>query len=189
MTQSTSTNWVWLARDASDLRMMHDFILVRGPRGARVYECTVGGAGRAVTGVLSAAGFAAGESAGVEVMVTEVEDRGFVLLRGFAVEDGEAADLEMEIRSALAGELGGFIPVLASVSTFHSPAHLAFEYVWASAGKPPITIRQPSLTGGPGRGTAPASTLIPAWGEPRYALSCRAGGEEQPSEGGGRESA
>jgi hypothetical protein len=189
MTQSSSATWVWLARDGSDVRMMHDFIVVRGPSGPRVFECTTGGAGRAVSGVLAAAGFAGGASAGVEVTMTDVEDRGLVLLRGFAVEDGDAADLEMEIRSALAGELGGFLPVLASVSTFHSPAHLAFEYVWASAGKPPITIRQPSLTGGPGRGATPTSPLQAAWGELRYALSCQASGEEPPSGGSGQASA
>jgi len=174
---------IWHATDGSDLRSMHDFILVRGPRSTRVLECSVGGAARAAKTLLEVAGFLPGSrGSGVEVIDTDVADRGFVLVRGFEIDPAEALTLELEIRAALAGDLGGFVPVLAAVATYHRAVHFAFEHVWAAAGKPPIVVRQPGLTGGPGRLPAPASLLKPSWGDPRYALSCTAAGETEPQD-------
>lgn len=190
-----SATWVWHAADGSDLRSMHDFILLSTNEGSTLFECVPRTPGRAVSTLLGACGFTGSPVRGVDVTVTKVETRGFVLLRGFelgptgaeragaqgASAEEAAGEIEMEIRSALAGELGGFFPVLATISSFHSPAHLAFEYVWAAAGKPPISVRPPALARGQGRGKAPLSPISAAWGEARYALSCTAGGEQEPS--------
>ena len=186
MTSSSSSNeadpgvWIWHASDGSDLRTMHDFIFMKTQDGCRIFECATGGASRAVESLLGVCGFRQGASSGAEVVVTEVEDRGVVLQRGFWVPSGEELELEMVIRASLSGNLGGFFPVLAAVATFHRSPALAFEHVWAAAGKPRIVLRQPDVADGPGGMPAPSSLLQASWGSVRYALSCQAAGESQP---------
>jgi hypothetical protein len=180
--QTSERAWVWHAADCYDLRIMHDLILVKHGAKARLFECAEHEPPRAVTAALAAAGFAgAMRGSGIELVIEEVEERGLVLLRGFATSVDKLPDIEAGIRDALTGNLGGFIPVLASLAGFHRAAYFAFEHVWASAGMPAVVVHHPGLVGGGGGGTSPGKVEQAAWGEPRYALACIGSGEEGPS--------
>jgi hypothetical protein len=180
MNAESKSTWVWHAADGSDFRTMHDFILISAPDGMTLFECVPSGPGRPVAELLAVCGFTGEAGPGVQVRASKVDNRGIILLRGFELEGEASADIEMEVRSALAGQLGGFFPVLAACSNYHSPAYLAFEYVWAAAGNPPISVRPPTLARGPRADKAPASPLLAGWSDPRYELSCTANGEQRP---------
>jgi hypothetical protein len=180
--QTSEQVWVWHAADGYDLRVMHDLILIRHGAKARLFECVEHEPPRAVTAALAAAGFAGSmRGSGIELVIEEVEERGLVLLRGFATTADKLPDIEAGIRDALTGNLGGFVPVLASLAGFHRAAYFAFEHVWASAGMPAVRVRHPGLVGGGGGMNSPGKIAQAAWGEARYALSCIGSGEDAPS--------
>jgi hypothetical protein len=179
---TTGQAWVWHAADGYDLRVMHDLIVIRHGAKVRLFECAEHEPPRAVAAALAAAGFAGSmRGSGIELVIEEVEERGLVLMRGFATSVDKLPEIEAGIRDALTGNLGGFVPVLASLAGFHRAAYFAFEHVWASAGMPAVVVRHPGLVGGGGGLASPSNIEQAAWGEARYALACIGSGVEAPS--------
>lgn len=173
--------WVWHASDGVDVRMMHDCIVVSLAGEMRVFECLQKAPPRAVSMVLAAAGFEGGFGGSeIEIDDDEVEERGLVYHRGFQVDAGKLADVEMAIRTALAGDKGGFTPVLAALGGFHRGTYFAFEHVWAAAGMPQLHTRHPNLIRGGGGSGAPGSIEEVAWGDSRFALASTSAGFEPP---------
>jgi hypothetical protein len=177
---------VWLVADADDHRAMHDMIALYDGDSTMIFESVGWKPERPVDRVLAAAGFRPGEQAS-PIFVRECScEVPIVRLRGFSAPASQRAEVEMMIRMAMAGNLGGFWPVVAGQTGFHR-VQLAFEYVWAAAGRPPIRLRHPEHTGGQDggdEGPSPIDSL--ASRNERIAATLRLAGEdseEAPPEG------
>ncbi len=146
---------VWLVRDADDYRAMHDMIAVDVGGERTIFDVTGWQEERPIQRVLALAGFAGSESSG-ELTIAPGETP-VVPLRGFVVDPSKLGDVQMMVRLALTGRLGGFHPVVHGQAGFHR-AVMAFEYVWAAAGCPPILIMHPEAVDGESASeSAPAS--------------------------------
>jgi hypothetical protein len=167
---------IWLVADADHLLAMHDMIAVYKGKQTTIYECAEWQEKRPVEAVLGAAGFAGGAGSAVEVRATYNPGAGIVKYRGFAVEMEEVARLEMIIRMALGGSLGGWTGVVMSQVGFHRSI-FAFEYVWAAAGMPTIMVRHPDFVGGSEGDRRPAPIFETALANPRHLYTLSRNGE------------
>jgi hypothetical protein len=133
---------VWLVRDADDYRALHDMIAVEIGGERTIFDVTGWQEERPIQAILALAGFTGSASGGGELTIPPKETP-VVPLRGFVVKDpSKIGDVQMMVRLALTGRLGGFHPIVHGQSGFHR-AVMAFEYVWNAAGCPPIRIRHP----------------------------------------------
>jgi hypothetical protein len=174
---------VWLVADADHFRAMHDMIVIQRGDEVVLLECDEleFRGEKPIAALLAAAGFSGGSHASpVRVQVTEGVKAGFVPYRGFSVPASRIDEVEMMIRMALAGNLGGFTGVLMGQVGFHRSA-FAFEYAWAAAGMPPIKVRQPSLCPSGEGAHGPASIHEHALANPRL-LQTLARTNELPEE-------
>lgn len=137
---------VWLATEAADHRAMHDVIAVYTKEYTYVFEPTGWEAQGPVQAVLAAAGFASGSGTGLTVRELSC-DVPIVPVRGFSAPASMLPKIQAALMKALTGQLGGFFPVLAGQAFFHRSA-MAFEYAWAAAGRPPITVQPPAIVAG-----------------------------------------
>ena len=139
---------VWLVRDADDYRAMHDMIAVEVGDERTIFDITGWQEERPIQRILSLAGFT-GSGGGGDLTIAPKETP-VVPLRGFVVKDpSKVGDVQMMVRLALTGRLGGFHPVVHGQAGFHR-AVMAFEYVWNAAGCPPIRIKHPEAVDGEG---------------------------------------
>jgi hypothetical protein len=140
---------VWLVRDADDYRAMHDMIAVEVGGERTVFDVTGWQEERPIQRILALAGFAGSADGGGDLTIV-LKETPIVPLRGFVVKDpSKVGDVQMMVRLALTGRLGGFHPVVHGQAGFHR-AVMAFEYVWNAAGCPPIRIKHPEAVDGDG---------------------------------------
>jgi hypothetical protein len=173
---------IWLVADADHLLAMHDMIAVYKGDQATVYECAEWQERRPVEAVLGAAGFSGALASAVEVRAVHRPGAGIVKHRGFAVEMDEIARLEMIIRMALGGSLGGWTGVVMSQVGFHRSV-FAFEYVWAAAGMPTIMVRHPDFVSGSEGDRRPGPIFEQALANPRHLYTLSRNGELPEPEG------
>ncbi len=151
---------VLLLRDAIDYRGMHVVIGVDDGHQRTVFE----GAGweptRPIAGILGLGGFSGAAPGGGQV-VEVPEGTPLVPLRSFTVDPGKLGDVQMMIRLALTGRLGGLAPIVWEQAFWHA-SQVAFEYVWTAAGCPPIKVYHPELVGGPPASADAAAALHPS---------------------------
>jgi hypothetical protein len=158
---------IWLVSDADHFRTMHDMIAVVVDGTTRIYECESGHeAEKPVRAVLGAAGFSGSNKSPVTVKTHNEAIGGFVKHRCFHVPKDKLADVEMMIKIALAGNLGGFTGVLSGQTNFHRSA-FAFEYAWAAAGMPAVRIAHPTMAQAASGNDAPGPILDRALADPR----------------------
>lgn len=160
---------VWLVSDADHFRAMHDMIAIFRPDGeTTIYECDDQAfkAEKPVAAALAAAGFGGSHASPVTVRRSKAAGGGFVRHRGFHVSPDKLGEVEMIVKIALAGNLGGFTGVLMGQVGFHRSA-FAFEYAWAAAGMPPIRVAQPPLCPSAEGDGAPGSIFERAVADPR----------------------
>jgi hypothetical protein len=152
---------VLLVRDADDYRAMHPMIELRRGEERAVFEVSGWRPTRPIAGILALAGFTGDAAPGGEL--TEApEGTPVVPLRSFSVPDpGKLGDVQMMIRLALTGRLGGFHPVVLAQAGFHA-APWSFEYVWTAAGCPPIHVYHPEMVSGPAASAEAAGHIAPA---------------------------
>ncbi len=170
---------VWLVSDADHFRAMHDMIALIDPDGkTTIYECDDRGfqAEKPVRAVLAAAGFSGTHASPVKVRGHKGAAGGFVKHRGFRVSPDKLGEVEMMVKIALAGNLGGFTGVLMGQVGFHRSA-FAFEYAWAAAGKPPLHVAQPPLCPSAEGDGAPGSIFERAAADPRVQSTLMLTGE------------
>jgi hypothetical protein len=148
---------VWLVRDADDYRAMHDMIAVDVGGERTIYDVTGWQEERPIQSILALAGFAGSAGGGGELTIAPKETP-IVPLRGFVVDaPSKVGEVQMMVRLALTGRLGGFHPVVHGQAGFHR-AVMAFEYVWSAAGCPPMRISHPEAVDGESASeSAPAS--------------------------------
>lgn len=152
---------VWLVSGAKDLAAMHDGIAIYSGGGCRLLHCAQNPEpGRPAQAVLAAAGFGGAPPQPARVESADIEGAGLTKLRGFEVDEGRLADVEIAARQALSGALGGFLGVLTAQVGFHR-AFAAFEYTWVAAGKPRVLVPQPGLPPG-SRGASGPGRILPA---------------------------
>lgn len=176
---------VWLVSDADDFRAMHDMIAIFRPDGeTTIYECDEAGfePKKPVLAVLGAAGFSGSFASPVRVRGHRAEGGGFVRHRGFSVAKDKLGEVEMMIKIALAGNLGGFTAVHMAQAGFHRSV-FAFEYAWAAAGMPSVRVQHPPVCASAEGANAPGSIFERAVGDARvYSTLLRTG--ELPVPGG-----
>ncbi|MBK8259322.1 MAG: hypothetical protein IPK82_42545 [Polyangiaceae bacterium] len=168
-----------LVADATDLRAMHDMIALSDGGTLRIFECDGWTSEKPVDRALALAGFLPGSAASpVRVRVCTC-DRPIVVLKSFAFPLGSIGRVEMMVRMAMAGNLGGFMPLVAGQTGFHRAA-VAFEHVWNAAGRPPIRTVHPELVqGSEASGESPASLLASAVNDPRVAAVIQLADDEE----------
>ena len=138
---------VWLVRDADDYRALHEMISVEIDGERTIFEVTGWQAERPIQRILALAGFA-GSQGGDGGLTIVPKGTPVVHKRGFVVKDpSKLGDVQMMVRLALTGRLGGFHPVVHGQAGFHH-AVMAFEYVWNAAGCPPMRIKHPEAVDG-----------------------------------------
>jgi hypothetical protein len=158
-----------LVADASDLRAMHDMIALSDGESLRIFECDGWGPEKPVDRALALAGFLPGSAASPVRVRTCGCDRTIVVLKSFAFPLGLIGQVEMMVRMAMAGNLGGFMPLVAGQTGFHRAA-VAFEHVWNAAGRPAVRTVHPELAQGiEASGERPSSLLASAVADPRVA--------------------
>ncbi|HSO00134.1 MAG TPA: hypothetical protein VLS89_17700 [Candidatus Nanopelagicales bacterium] len=164
---------VWLAVEEDHLRKMHHlFVIDQGGR-TQVYESDGWRREKPVARALAAAGFGGGGArAPLKARVCPPGVVQFTRIRGFEVSPDKLDEVLMVIRSALAGNLGGFTSVLAGQVGFHG-SPLAFEHVWNAAGRPPVIVRQPELVESPELAATPAPINAPALANMALQMSAR----------------
>ena len=170
---------VWLVTDADDHRAMHEMIALYADGTCTVFETVGWKPERPVERVLAVAGFIAGSAASplaVKILSCETP---VVQIKGFTAPASSRVDVELTIRAALTGDRGGFSPVAAGQSGFHR-VEMAFEQVWAAAGRPPVRSRHPHLVQGASATAAgPCSIRDSAAENERLSAVLRLGGEGQ----------
>ena len=161
---------VWLVSDAHSFRAMHDMIAVVRPDGSlTVYECDDQGFDpeKPIAALLGAAGFSGSHHSPVKVRTANAATgAGFVRHRGFRVPADQLAEVEMMIKIALAGNLGGFTGVHMGQIGFHRSV-FALEYAWLAAGMPQTMIVHPNMGGSSEGDGAPGSIFLQAVADPR----------------------
>ena len=183
---------VWLVTDGDDHRAMHEMIALYADGTCTVFE-TVGWKPEGpVERVLAVAGFTGGHGASPLSVKTLSCETPVVQLKGFTAPASRRAEVELTIRAALTGDLGGFSPVAAGQSGFHR-VEMAFEQVWAAAGRPPVRARHPDLVqGASAAASGPCSIHAPAADNERMRSVLRLGGaghaleQDEPAETLGR---
>ncbi len=168
---------VWLVTDADDQRAMHEMIALYEGGVCTVFE-TVGWKPESpVERLLAVAGFTGGDGASALAVKALSCETPVVQIKGFTAKASLRSDVELTIRAALTGDLGGFSAVAAGQSGFHR-VEMAFEQVWAAAGRPPVRARYPELVqGASAAASGPCSILASAASNERLSAVLRLGGE------------
>lgn len=170
---------VWLVTDADDHRAMHEMLALYADGTCTVFETVGWKPERPVERLLAVAGFTGGSGASPLSVKTLSCETPIVQLKGFSAPASFRVDVEMTIRAALTGDLGGFSPVAAGQSGYHR-VEMAFEQVWAAAGRPPVRARHPHLVQGVSATAAgPCSIRDSAAENERLSAVLRLGGEGQ----------
>ncbi len=157
-----------LVTDASDKRAMHEMLALSDGTSLRIFECDGWEAEKPVDKALVLAGFLPGSGASTVRVKTCACDRPIVVLKSFAFPMSAIGEVEMMIKMAMAGNLGGFWPLVAGQTGFHRAA-VAFEHVWNAAGRPAIRNVHPDFVVGSEAGDRPVSLLASAVTDPRVA--------------------
>jgi hypothetical protein len=157
-----------LVADASDQRAMHDMLALSDGTSLRIFECVEWEAEKPVDKALVLAGFLPGPAASTVRVKICACDRPIVVLKSFAFPMSAIGEVEMMVKMAMAGNLGGFLPLVAGQTGFHRAA-VAFEHVWNAAGRPAVRSVHPEIVSGVEAGERPVSLLASAVTNPRVA--------------------
>lgn len=144
---------VWLVRETDHLRAGQHLIALFREGQATFFEHRGVRPVKAVDAVLSLAGFKGGEGPTLAVRTVSAADVHVERLRGFPVDEGKVGVVEMEIRKALGGFLGGYLPLHMQQVGYGCSvtAQIAFDRAWDAAGRPAFLVRPssfPADTGG-----------------------------------------
>ena len=139
---------VALCREADDLRAMHKLIGVKAGEEPWVYwECQ--GSRRtpsAVESLLGACGFTGSGPQRPEVITLGETEVNCIALVGFTLPRQTYAQVRTAIALAIAGQVGGFVPLIVAQAGFHDTAIDVLSYVWTQTDRPPIWVRTPELS-------------------------------------------
>ncbi len=144
---------VWLVRETDHFRAGQHLVAIVRSGETTLFEHGGWKPMSPVDAVLVLAGFKGGETATLAAKTVPAAHVHVEKLRGFAVDEGKLATVEMEIRKVLGAMSGGFAPLHSQQVGFGCSVTpiLAFERAWDVAGRPALLLRAsafPADTGG-----------------------------------------